>query len=219
MGLEGSDEGRAGGKKPKHRPSLSKFTFPARQSAPTTPTSAKRTSTSTTTTPTNFFNYNGMMGDSPLSPTSVPRALIEEEELGPTDIGLGLSEEDMLPRPASTGDLSGELGGEIQFKAPFRRPSVRTLYSSALVQSSRFAADPGYGSRKQSMVNPEDYRPGMSGGVGAGKAMTAGFDAPPLPDVTSVSFPSQSSTEGSYLALIVLFGRCIRSVSSRHEQA
>lgn len=37
------------------------------------------------------------------------------------------------------------------------------------------------------MVNPEDYRPGMSGGGNTGKAMAAGFE-PPLPsDVTSVS--------------------------------
>lgn len=166
-------------KKVKHRPSLSKFTFPARLSEPP-PVRPE------------FFSYsvNGQ-SNGPVSPTSRPtsRQVAGATEVGPTDVGLGLSAEaegEMLPRPASTGDLGGESGGDIQFRHPFKRPSVRTLYSSSLVQNSRFAADPGYGSRKASMVNPEDYRPGMSSNTNTGKAIAAGFE-PPLPsDVTSV---------------------------------
>lgn len=167
-------------KKVKHRPSLSKFTFPARLSEPPP-------------IRPDFFKYsvsgtanqsNEAETNQELSPGSRPTSR-QTVEVGPTDVGLGLQEEEM-PRPASTGDL----GGDIQFRHPFRRPSVRTLYSSSLVQTSRFAADPGYGSRKASMVNPEDYKPGMSGGGNTGKAMTAGFE-PPLPsDVTSVSLAS-----------------------------
>lgn len=156
-----------GDKKVKHRPSLSKFTFPARLSEPPP-------------IRPDFFNYS-VGGNEPVSPTSRP-ASRQNAEVGPTEVGLGLQDEDM-PRPASTGDL----GGDIQFRHPFKRPSVRTLYSSALVQTSRFAADPGYGSRKASMVNPEDYRPGMAGGVNPGKAMTAGFEPPNASDITTVS--------------------------------
>lgn len=166
-------------KKIKHRPSLSKFTFPARLSEPP-PVRPE------------FFSYS-VNGNSigPVSPTSRPTSKqVVAAEVGPTEVGLGLSadsEAESLPRPASTGDLGGESGGDIQFRHPFRRPSVRTLYSSSLVQTSRFAADPGYGSRKASMVNPEDYRPGMSSNNNTGKAVAAGFE-PPLPsDVTSVS--------------------------------
>lgn len=172
-------------KKVKHRPSLSKFTFPARLSEPPP-------------VRPDFFSYsvtgknNNNNSNDPVSPTSRP-ASRQPTELGPTEVGLGLSEEETLPRPASTGDLGGESGGDIQFRHPFRRPSVRTLYSSSLVQTSRFAADPGYGSRKASMVNPEDYRPGMSSGTNTGKAVAAGFE-PPLPsDVTSVSIPPMSA--------------------------
>lgn len=161
-------------KKVKHRPSLSKFSFPARLSEPPP------------VRPEFFSQPFDNNPNDPVSPNSRPTSR-QALELGPNEVGLGLSEGDMLPRPASTGDLAGENGGEIQFRTPFRRPSVRTLYSSGLVQTSRFAANPGYGSRKASMVNPEDYKPGMSSNGHTGKAVAAGFE-PPLPsDITSVS--------------------------------
>lgn len=154
-----------------HRPSLSRFTFPARQSWPNAAAAGRR--------PSEFNSGNSIFGNNAYN--------INNNSNGGAngiDDSVGLAPEDVPQRPSSTGDI----GGDIQFRAPappVHRPSVRTLYSNNAVPGSTFSASPAYASRKQSLVNPEDYRPGLPSGSNGGRAMTAGFEQS-VPDVTSV---------------------------------
>ena len=101
-----------------------------------------------------------------------------------------------------------DIVGEIAFRSPFTRTSVRTLYTPGsgrpMSTSDRFRRRPespgfpfpqdnlptvpspirttvtahqiGIDSRRGSLVNPEDYMPGLPSGMTGGKAMAAGFD-------------------------------------------
>ena len=99
----------------------------------------------------------------------------------------------------------------IQFRSPLSRQQTRVLYDGNAVtatpptrtyvagssyfesrrKSSASTASswhtPGSDGRRQSLVKPEDYLPGLPVSANAGKAMSAGFEPPERLPAVSVS--------------------------------
>jgi len=116
------------------------------------------------------------------------------------------------PPPAPEFDNTADIVPDvIQFRSPLSRQQTRVLYDGNAVtatpptrtyvagssyfesrrKSSASTASswhtPGSDGRRQSLVKPEDYLPGLPVSANAGKAMSAGFEPPERLPAVSVS--------------------------------
>ena len=109
-----------------------------------------------------------------------------------------------MREPAGAPVESADIVGDIQFRSAPTTPTegrVRTLYSGTgpspppLRSPTYMASEAG---RRKSLVNPEDYLPGLPASANAGRALAAGFDPvlpykPSVSGVASISAPTESS--------------------------